>query len=252
MLRNDCSRMFVSAVLLAAVVWPDVQWAIVGGAVRDVLLASEQAGADEDWSWPDLDIAVLGPVDDLPVVSDSRVQRSVKLAKNSFGGWKMEDEQLGEVDVWSWPSEGRSWEEELNRVDFGLNAIAFTWPSRQVVMHARWSKDLALAQIEKVHPAPSRPELQAVRASALAEKLTRLLGMPVAFSPGVQAEVDWLLQEADEGTLQDALAYFAQKVKSGRWQREAIRFFSNACEGCQNRSRSERARQALTEALSSL
>jgi hypothetical protein len=229
----------------------EAHWGIVGGAVRDVMLASERANQDDDWSWPDLDIAVLGPVDELPIAVDPRLREHVSLSRNSFGGWKIEDEQLGEVDVWSWPSDGVGWEAVLQRVDFGLNALAFTWPARQIVLHPRWAEDVSRGWVEKVHPSPPRPELQAVRASALAEKLTRLLDMPIAFGPGVQQEVDWLVHGADEQTKIEAMRYFAHKLQSGRWRKDALRFFHRACDGCGQDARDlEGILEALTGPLS--
>jgi len=104
----------------------DRSCAIVGGAVRDVLLMSDPWTIQMFHQWPDIDIAVVDDLSELPIVANSISSNGATISTNTFGGLKVSHESLGSLDIWTWRKPGlnntslKDWRERLNMVEFGL------------------------------------------------------------------------------------------------------------------------------------
>src|SRR5262249_39636230 len=144
-------------------------WAIVGGAVRDTLLDPSPV-RQLLLAWPDIDVAVTARERLTPRMR--RLDESgTRVVRNTFGGWKVFSSAVGVCDVWSWGRRDLKhprgfWQARLESVDFGLNAVAFVWPERRVIVHPRWREDLAGRVVEKLSQQSRLRELQVVRAVA--------------------------------------------------------------------------------------
>src|SRR5207248_591395 len=110
-------------------------------------------------------------------------------------------------------------------VDFGVNAIAFVWPSRELVVHPRWLEDVQSFRVELLSDRSPRKELQPLRAIALGAALTRRLARPFRLGEAVWAEIDWLLAGPEH--MSSALAYLREKVAVGRWRKDHLLSFLN-------------------------
>ncbi len=205
------------------------RWAIVGGAVRDAILArSFRTGLLSAVAWPDVDIAVPEPVANLPVMRDSHLRRATRPTLNAFGGLKFRPDGLCTIDTWYWQpisgSDGTlNWERILDSVDYGANAVAFTWPERRVVFHPRWLQDLSAGPVVDVLFADRpRPEIQAMRAIALRERISSHLGRRVELGKRVKQELRWLVVSASTDEVSDAFTYLRRKVSSGRWSLDLV------------------------------
>lgn len=210
----------------------NASWAIVGGAVRDALLSSRM-----ETSWPDIDIAVARSLDALPVVNARRrsALQKYRISYNSYGGLKIASRAVPDVDVWSWTSPGESrtalrhWQQRLELVDFGLNAVAFVWPQAKIIVHPRWQADLDAEQVEVLADPSSLRGIQVVRSVALATKASKLISKKVELGVQARAELRWLVSSAPQKEVSCALNYLRQKVDSGRWDRSVERNFFELC-----------------------
>jgi hypothetical protein len=198
-------------------------WAIVGGVVRDCLLSRDPYTRILFSSWPDVDVAVA--VDDFDIkkrlsnVED--MEFSVKL--NKFGGWKVKNERIGELDIWKikLSREHRGslddWLRYLDNVDFAINAVAFTWPECQVVIHHRWCESLKKQKINILSPHSTKKHLQPIRGIALAVKLEEVTKLKFKLGREVVSDLVRVLTTEDENIIYESLNYIQNKISSGRW-----------------------------------
>ena len=214
----------------------DRSCAIVGGAVRDVLLMSDPWTLQMFHQWPDIDIAVVDDLSELPIVANSSSSNGAIISTNTFGGLKISHESLGSLDVWTWMKPGpnntspRDWRERLNMVEFGLNAVAFIWPQREIIIHPRWIEDLKNGPVvEKVYLSPVQKAIQTIRAVALATKLEGLLGTKVILGKSIIKDLKWLVENASRSEIEEGLSYLRKKIDIGRWPDRTLYRFSGFC-----------------------
>ncbi len=195
------------------------RWAIVGGAVRDSLLLAEPGNV-----WRDLDIALLDDDAQLVRLRRSLLEADVAVTANSFGGLKVRTRQAGIVDIWVWPAtRGRGVEDVLGRVDFGVNAVAFSASDCQINMHERWLRDVESLEVERLWLSADRWRATHVfRAVALAQRLSQALETDVRLGQLMEAEITWVARTAEFDVLATAISYAGRKVAEGRWSETAI------------------------------
>ena len=202
-------------------------WAIMGGAIRDALLADRLAEDTVRMFLPDIDVAVASDLRHLPLITDPKVRVDVTVESNNFGGIKAVVPDLGEVDVWAWgngDSVGMDdWKKRLDHIDLGLNAAAFVWPNGKLILHPQWRQDLAKGRVELLSEKTVRREWRPVRAIALAVKLERMLGEPVKLGEKLLSELEWLIFEEKNQHIPEALHYMHEKIREGRWPKEVAR-----------------------------
>ncbi len=223
--------------LLTCILGKDISWAILGGAVRDTLLSRSTKAYSLFPLWPDLDIAVASPLSELSILRDpSCVSENAKVAFNYFGGLKIFAKKLGYLDVWACTqSEGKSfstsdWINVLETIDFGLNAVAFLWPQKEVIIHPQLNEDLRSRRIEKLTNITLNKQVQAVRALALATKIERILGIKMSLGDRISSDLAWLLIEAEEKELSEALSYLKIKIETGRWPAGTLELLLKTCQ----------------------
>jgi len=223
--------------LLTCIVGKDISWAILGGAVRDTLFSHNPSAYSLFHLWPDLDIAVASPLSELPILKDpSSVSESRRVAYNYFGGLKIFEKTLGYLDVWTCAqSEGNNlsisdWINMLEKIDFGLNAVAFIWPQKEVIIHPQLKEDLRSRRIEKLSKITLNKQVQGVRALALATKLERVLGIKMSLGDSIAFDLKWLLVEAGEKQVSEALDYLKVKVETGRWPAGTVELLLRKCQ----------------------
>ncbi len=199
-------------------------WAIVGGAVRDSLFDKE-SGQGQFWSWPDLDFAVSdasfnGLVD--------LNERDYTVRRNTFGGLKVHDPQLGVLDIWradlqlAGEDSTAAWTHYLDRVDFSVNAVAFVWPERVVLIHPEWVRDVQQLRVRKLKPTNLARELAPIRAIAVAAKMQHLTGATFRLGQESARDFRWLTHSAKGQHIGRALDYLCDKVRSGRWPQSVL------------------------------
>lgn len=204
-------------------------WAIVGGAVRDMLLLGKNPS--RAWPFPDLDV-IIAPSTQAPLKT-MLDELGIKTAYNSFGNFAVIDPQYGVMDVIPAraPSVAPSAtlrasmvSAELAQFNFGLNAAAFHWPSERLFVHPRWWSDLRTRQIEVLAEQHNElPHLRPACAAALAVKLEERGIGEMSFGPLLKAEVAAL--RGNSALLVETRAYIARKIASGRWnQAVSVRF----------------------------
>ncbi len=206
------------------------KWAIVGGAVRDVLLARNLNPAATPLDVADLDIAVDRPLSE-QFFRDSKIRakHELKIEYNSFGGMKLQSSLCGVVDVWSWETTAadnfrEAIRNRLDQVDFGINAVAYLWPDDIVIVHPRWLTDLRGLVVEKLAKHSPHPEFQSVRACAIAAKLSSRTDYQFRLGDAVRGDIRELLWP-DSQALEQALDYLTAKIEGKRWTLEAATRF---------------------------
>jgi hypothetical protein len=205
------------------------QWAIVGGVIRDAMIAPEGELLDAFRSFPDIDVAV-SLRDDGDLLKRGLVPVKLSLERsgidyhvNSFGGLKIATPEMGFVDVWGWRASSRErdaprlWMRLLNTVDFGLNAVAYCWPEREIIFHEQWKQDYDSLRIERLMEYQGKRELFVIRAFALAAKMKVALMGRVRFGMRVKRDIAWLLEQAEDDNIVSAMEYLKQKLASQRW-----------------------------------
>ena len=199
-------------------------WALVGGVVRDMLLANPSLQLPVPiLAWHDIDVAVSKG--DLSLSSE--ILQILDSTINSFGGRKVTSALLGTIDVWSWPSTTLDdpyldWTQNLNKCDFGVNAVAFAWPLRKVVVHPQWIKDVGMAErgvisIETLTRTASEP-IHAVRGIALKCRLAAsCTSKQVVLGPKFNALLEDLSRSRSFAIRKEMLDYTKYKVLQGKW-----------------------------------
>jgi hypothetical protein len=196
------------------------RWAIVGGVVRDLLTRADvNSQPIPGIAWPDVDVAVA----EGSLEIDHRILKVRNSISNSYGGLKITSDSLGTVDLWLWPGSPTDlpgqfvWLRLLDRIEFGVNAVAFIWPEQEVIYHPQWRADFLACRVETLTKTVLRRDLHVVRALAIATRLGSQLNRTMNFGPKVKADIEWLLSEAEETEIGSSLAYLQSKVSEGRW-----------------------------------
>jgi len=208
---------------ILGVLGPDQTWAVVGGAVRDCLITEHPCTKILFRPWPDVDVAVASDefcVDEhLSEIQDM----DFSIQHNSFGGWKVSSEDTGELDIWKVkldrPASGLSerWLSYLDNVDFAINAVAFTWPECEIVVHPRWHDALRKQLVTRLSSRSVKKHFQAIRGVALAVKLQITTGLSFRLGKQIGRDLDWLVGTSHEQVMRESLRYLQHKVSSGRW-----------------------------------
>ncbi len=208
---------------------PAVSWAIVGGAVRDALLVGRtQRGFSHVLPWPDMDLAVADGAFSLPDRDCVRGHHHFRVQRNSYDGWKATAPSW-ELDIWSTPHDSggtlgeQDWEKYLDGIDFALNAVAFIWPQKKVVVHSRWAHSLRTRSVYRVGSDTPRPHLRPIRATALAAKMSAVTGCRFSVGDDMRDELAWLFTEDSGEAGQEARSYLRHKTDTGRWPRAVLR-----------------------------
>jgi hypothetical protein len=160
---------------------------------------------------------------------------SLRVTQNRFGGLKVCGENVGELDLWPIILSNRGltatdlWLEYLDKVDFGLNAVAFTWPQCKVLVHHRWKRDLSLRSVEPLAGQQSCRHLEPLRAVALAVKAGQSTGTFFSLHDSVRAQLRWLVRRPDHETVGSTFEYLKDKLTSGRWPHAVFTRFLQEC-----------------------
>ncbi len=198
-------------------------WAIVGGSVRDCLLARDPYTRTFFSSWPDVDVAIAGDKFDINERLSNIEDMEFSAKHNTFGGWKVINEDMGELDIWRVKLDKNSsdsldkWLMYLDNVDFAINAVAFLWPECQVVIHHRWCESLRKQRVAKLSPYSIKRHLQPIRGIALAVKLKETTNLQFKLGRDVADDLIWVTTNKDENIICESLKYLQDKVSSGRW-----------------------------------
>lgn len=233
------------------------KWAIVGGAVRDLLLSDQPEQCRLRIDFPDIDVAVDRPVHGSHFVNlGTDLFEGVSVHTNSFGGLKLESDLSGIVDVWSWESKKSklaksSLRRRLDRVDFGINAVAYLWPDNHLVIHPRWFDDLKNLVVEKLAIHSPKVQLQPIRACALAVKLAKLTHCRFDLGKSIREDMRRLV-EGDADDVSVALNYLLDKIIQKRWCKDsADRFYRefNTALGRKNSEADGRLRSLVASRL---
>lgn len=219
---------FVAHTHLNKVLGAFSDWAVVGGAVRDVLLADKAGCSDAEHLWQDLDIAVAHKSKKSLLDAFMHVSTHWRVQSNSFGGVKANHPTIGSIDLWVTgkfaPRNNRQryryWEHYLDGVDFGVNAVAFAWPISNVIVHRRWLEDSQSNCVEVLSDHSPRRELQPLRAIALGAALTCRFSRQALLGEGVWGQIDDLLDTPEE--IPQAVDYLRDKIASGRWKSDSL------------------------------
>ncbi len=203
-------------------------WAIVGGAVRDVLLTEKWDRHTAVPVWQDVDIAVAHESQDALIAAFTDACSHWHVGLNSFAGVKATHPSFGTIDLWVTgkcsPRQDVErygyWMQYLDTVDFGVNAVAFAWPSCDLIVHQRWVTDVMSNCVEALSKCSPRKEIQPLRAIALCAALTRRHCWPAQLGDEVWAEIGRLLEAPEH--MPTALAYLRNKVASGRWSKDNL------------------------------
>jgi hypothetical protein len=204
-------------------------WALVGGVLRDMLLAEPSLQLPIPLvAWNDIDVAVSKG--DLTVSPD--ILQILESSINSFGGLKTYSALVGSIDMWSWPlpaSEDSylAWTQNLGKCDFGVNAVAYAWPLRSVIIHPQWLEDVNLKKngaitIETLHRTASEP-IHAVRGIALRSRLAvSHKSKQVTFGAKFSALIRDLTESMSASTLDEMRAYADYKIRQGKWSSDIV------------------------------
>ncbi|MBN2314601.1 MAG: hypothetical protein JXM79_11775 [Sedimentisphaerales bacterium] len=210
---------------LSELLGKDSMWAIVGGAVRDSLLATDPHTKPFFNPWPDVDVAVPRTDFDADKRLSQIEETQVSVKPNSFGGWKVSIEDVGELDVWkaklgqAHKSALERWLKYLDHVDFAINAVAFLWPERTIAIHPRWQDSVEKCAIVRLSHNVMMEHLQPIRAIALAVKLKQTTNIDFRLGKEVLESLERLLTHKNEVVMRESLKYLYLKVSSGRWPR---------------------------------
>ncbi len=201
----------------------ETSWAIVGGAVRDSVLFPDVAHKEpKSFPWPDIDIAVAGDGFSQALNSSSPIHSRARVHFNTFGGWRVLVDST-ELDVWQLPQYRTAylnisdWRAYLKTVDFSINAIAYVWPQRRIIIDRRWLTSLKHKRIRKMSDNSPRKELQPLRAIALAVKMESITGCKFQLEKLIWDDLKWLVTQTDEKTHARVIEYLRKKTRSGRW-----------------------------------
>lgn len=210
-------------------------WAIVGGVVRDALLTNSTKDSEFFNEWEDIDIALTKfPRKGLLTRLD-RKSPGVRITKNHFGGLKVHIRELGQMDLWVWKdinglaNKRDFWFEQLESVDFGINAVAFTWPTCDIIIHPQWKRDIVQSKIEKLAQESPLKQLQPIRAVALAAKMELKLHIPFELGARAKNDLYQFLYDTSEAERCYALKYLEEKLRSERWPSHTVTRFLQIC-----------------------
>ncbi len=203
-------------------------WAIVGGAVRDSLLAEDPHTPPFFNLWPDVDVAVSGYDFEANAELSTIEEVRVSVKRNSFGGWKVSTADAGELDVWrvdlDYVNHGAMdrWLAYLDCVDFTINAVAFSWPECTVAVHPRWHDSVERRMVSRLSPTSTMKHLQGIRGVALAVKMEMTTGLKFSLADNVKEDLEWLVNNNNLDLMRQSLEYLHRKVSAGRWPRLTV------------------------------
>lgn len=228
--RNQLKRVSRSPALIEAI-GPETEWAIVGGAVRDLCLVHSEVRSVA--SWNDLDIAVLSQLSQLPATSETSIRRAFQVTFNTYGGLKMSVPGAGAVDIWHWslktPLSGTAgWRHLLGRVDFSINAISYVPALNTVLAHPAWRQAAEHRIIEFLNSRATYPELRVVRALALCAALNESTRAEWTFGPRLRSALRWFFRRASNAQRERASRYIRKKLAERRWPRSTMQLYEDA------------------------
>lgn len=228
-LASDVLDKLCRTTQLSSLLSRNASWAIFGGVVRDLILAPEMPRPLLLPIWPDVDIALSRPTEALRHALTNVDDNTVQVKRNSYGGLKILERHFGVIDAWTWQCADEAddmfefWQQQLESVDFGMNAVAFVWPECRILIHPRWRADLEERRVERLAPNSPRRELQPVRALALADKLSSRLKCRFSLGTDIREELQWLLSQEDEAVARECVDYLREKIDSGRWRESLLK-----------------------------
>lgn len=201
----------------------DASWAVVGGCLRDWIISGHRPHTVPMLvPWPDVDVAVGSTGFSLSERAKRLQRMRMDITRNSYGGWKAEGHGV-EIDVWRLPRAHRgtldlhAWDAYLETIDFTLNAVAFVWPQKEVVMHEDWETSLERRQVEKLSPCSPRPELLPIRAVALSTKLSQFTPCSFSLCSQLKEDLRVLASRTNHQRFMQAMHYLRRKIESNRW-----------------------------------
>ena len=176
--------------------------------------------------FPDIDIAVDRPPAEGDFEKDKADYAEISVSRNHYNGFKLESADFGAIDIWSWATSRCDLDEvilhrQLAEVDFGVNAVAFLWPQKKIVLHENWLEDTEYRRIEKLSRHSLRPAIAPLRAVALAVKMSRVSGQSFHIGRHIRDDLCTVVVK-DAGAMEECLSYMQKKVALGRWP-EAVR-----------------------------
>lgn len=225
--RDQLNRVSREEGLIEAI-GAETQWAIIGGAVRDLCLVQSQA--DGIPSWNDLDIAVLSQLSKLPATNETSLRRAFHVTINTYGGLKMVVPGTGAVDIWHWTptdavSRVASWTQVLQRVDFSINAISYVPALNAVLAHPAWREAAERRIIELLSSRAAHPELRVMRALALCAALSESTRERWTFGPRLMSAIRWFFRRASRAQRARANRYLSKKLADKRWPKSTMTLY---------------------------
>jgi hypothetical protein len=203
--------------------------AIIGGAVRDVLVAILTKGEISESPWRDLDIAIVES--EYSNIFEKVKLFDVDIKQNTFGGLNICLGNADNLDMWtikSDPSElydNDYWEKYLENVDFGINAIAFILPEKRIVIREEWIDDFYKGLVEDHFFKAVKPELQSIRAIAIASRLKKISNIDFKLGQNCLKSLDWLAGQANNEEIISVFKYIRTKVLIKKWDYHFIELF---------------------------
>lgn len=182
-------------------------WAVVGGAVRDVLISDSLRDVlisdpllykgPTSFPWTDVDVALIcseqtfDESDHLEHLGCEFGRIVNVIGRNRLGGTKLYLDDFDLIDLWCWYKKSRQTNvnfvrSKLRTVDFGLNAVAFLWDEcgkPKTVIHSRWKYDLQHRQVETM-PMAWFPDIYRLISRAIVLAAGMYLQLGVRFQLG--------------------------------------------------------------------
>jgi hypothetical protein len=193
----------------------EFKWAFVGGFVRDTLMSFL---LDKEITSPDIDIAVFG---ELPKLSLN--DEITNIRHNTFGGIKVHSSKYGNIDIWSLncfyddKSKNIDWIDYLTKIDFSINSVVYSYPELKLFLHREWFFSFENRKVSVLYENSPSPELQLIRAIALASKLSLETGVYFKTSQGILNKLNALLKNKNINSYQKLIDYTTDKVITKRW-----------------------------------
>lgn len=203
--------------------------AIIGGAIRDVLVSMLSQSEIAEIPWRDIDIAII---ESEYINIYERIKLfGINIKQNTFGGMKINIGKTDALDMWTIKNDPRElydsffWKQYLKNVDFGINAIAFILPEKRIILREEWINDYYKGIVEDHFIKAEKPELQSIRAIAIASRLSVLANKEFKLGQKCLERLNWLACAAKQEEIISVFDYIQIKMNKKKWDSSFVYLF---------------------------